>query len=88
MFPAPGPGNPAAPQQSMSCAHTSPTTWHPLAGWQMSTPVGPYGAQSRLQQEPPHAVTDPLSAVTTPPQTVPSTIEQLEAPEGGWPHVP
>ncbi len=87
-FPAPGPGNPADPQQSKSCAHTSPTTWHPLAGWQIRTPVGPYGAQRRLQHEPPHAGSGPVAAVTTPPQTVPSTIEQLAAPEGGWPHVP
>jgi hypothetical protein len=28
-------------QQSESFMHTSPTTWHPLAGWQTSTPVGP-----------------------------------------------
>jgi hypothetical protein len=35
------PGSPAAPQQSMSFVHRSPTTWHPLAGWQTRTPVGP-----------------------------------------------
>jgi hypothetical protein len=35
------PGNPAAPQQSVSCRHTSPTGWQPLAVWQTSTPVGP-----------------------------------------------
>jgi hypothetical protein len=40
-LPEPVPGIPAEPQQSESCAHTSPTTWQPLAGWQMSTPVGP-----------------------------------------------
>jgi hypothetical protein len=28
-------------QQSESWVQTSPTTWHPLAGWQTSTPVGP-----------------------------------------------
>jgi hypothetical protein len=48
------PGRPADPQQSLSCVHRSPTTWHPLAGWQMSTPVGPYGAHARLQHPPPH----------------------------------
>jgi hypothetical protein len=49
------PGSPAEPQQSPSFVHRSPTTWHPLAGWQTSTPVGPYGAHARLQQPPPHA---------------------------------
>jgi hypothetical protein len=34
-------GTPAEPQQSLSWVHRSPTTWHPLAGWQMSVPVGP-----------------------------------------------
>jgi hypothetical protein len=32
MFPDPGPGSPAEPQQSESFAQTSPTTWQPLAG--------------------------------------------------------
>jgi hypothetical protein len=50
-------------------------------------PVGPYGAQRRLQQDPPQAGA-PLPALKSPPQTVPSTIEQFEAPEGGWLHVP
>lgn len=59
------------PQQSESCWHRSPVTWHPLAGWQTSTPVGPKGAQSALQQLPPHAMAP--ASVTTPPQTVPST---------------
>jgi hypothetical protein len=40
-LPEPGPGSPADPQQSESPEQTSPTTWQPLAGWQMSTPVGP-----------------------------------------------
>jgi hypothetical protein len=52
-FPDP-PGSPAEPQQSPSLVHRSPSTWHPLAGWQMSTPVGPHGAHARLQQLPPH----------------------------------
>ena len=34
------PGSPAEPQQSLSLVQTSPTTWQPLAGWQISTPVG------------------------------------------------
>jgi hypothetical protein len=29
-----------------------------------------------------------LVDVYVPPQTVPSTMEQFDAPEGGWPHVP
>ncbi len=44
----------AEPQQSLSVRHGSPSTWQPVAGWQMSTPVGPQGAQRRLQQPPPH----------------------------------
>jgi hypothetical protein len=35
------PGRPAEPQQSLSWVHTSPTTWQPVAGWQMKTLVGP-----------------------------------------------
>ena len=60
------------PQQSASVRQRSPVTWHPLAGWQTRTPVGPNGAQSALQQLPPHAMTP--ASVTTPPQTVPSTM--------------
>jgi len=57
------PGKPADPQQSVSWLHTSPTGWQPLAGWQMSTPVGPYGAHSRLQHEPPQVGGAPPSAL-------------------------
>jgi hypothetical protein len=85
-LPDPGPGSPADPQQSESFEHESPTTWQPLAGWQMSTSVGPYGAHRRLQHDPPHVGIVPPSNV--PPQTVPSTMEQLAAPEGGWLQVP
>jgi hypothetical protein len=60
------PGSPVAPQQSVSAVHRSPTGWHPLAGWQMSTPVGPHGAHARLQQGPPQRG-NPLSMKTTPP---------------------
>lgn len=76
-----------SPQQSLSFEQMSPTTWQPLAGWQTSTPVGPNGAQRRLQQLPPHTEA-PLSGVTTPPQTVPSTIVQFALPVGGGAHVP
>jgi hypothetical protein len=76
----------AAPQQSESLLQTSPTTWQPLAGWQTRTPVGPYGAQSRLQHEPPQ--TEAPASVTTPPHTVPSTIEQLADVVGGAAQVP
>jgi hypothetical protein len=34
------PGRPFEPQQSLSLAQRSPTTWQPVAGWQMNTPVG------------------------------------------------
>ena len=88
------PGNPAEPQQSPSFVQRSPTTWHPLAGWQTSTPVGPQGAHARLQQGPPHAgnpaplIAMPPSAVE-PPQICPSTTPQLAGPLGGVaPQVP
>jgi hypothetical protein len=46
--------------------------------------VGPYGAQRRLQHGPPQ-----LGAVVpAAPHTVPSTIEQLDDPDAGCPHVP
>ena len=64
-FPEP-PGRPAEPQQSESCVQRSPTTWHPLAGWQTSTPVGPHGAHDRLQHGPPHEG-NPEPLRTTPP---------------------
>jgi hypothetical protein len=35
------PGRPAAPQQSVSRWHTSPTAWHALEAKQTSAPVGP-----------------------------------------------
>jgi hypothetical protein len=93
-FPEP-PGSPFEPQQSPSFVQRSPTTWHPLAGWQMSTPVGPNGAQARLQQGPPHAGR-PLSGLNTAPpsgpppaQSCPSTRPQLAGPPGDdAPHVP
>jgi hypothetical protein len=72
------PGKPEEPQQSVSCVHRSPTIWQPLAGWQTSAPVGPQGAQARLQQAPPQ-VGNPLSRYATPPsgptppQSCPST---------------
>lgn len=53
------PGSPAEPQQSPSLVQRSPTTWQPLAGWHTSTPVGPKGAQARLQQPPPHCGSPP-----------------------------
>jgi hypothetical protein len=52
-------GMPAEPQQSLSLVQRSPTGWHPLAGWQTSTPVGPQGAHERLQHAPPHRGTPP-----------------------------
>lgn len=88
------PGRPAEPQQSESAVQRSPTTWQPLAGWQTRTPVGPHGAQARLQHGPPHAgspaslgPTAPLGEV--PPQSCPSTTPQLAGPLGGFvAHVP
>jgi hypothetical protein len=75
----PSPGRPVfgAPQQSFVSRQRSPFTWQPVAGWQIITPVGPYGAQSRLQQ--------PLQS----PHRVPSTPSlQYVAPDGGAPQVP
>jgi hypothetical protein len=87
------PGSPVDPQQSLSLRQMSPTRWHPLAGWQMRTPVAPYGAQRRLQHAPPQAGT-PASSTETPPsapapaQSMPSTTPQLAGPDGGCPHTP
>jgi hypothetical protein len=81
------PGNPAEPQQSPSRVHRSPTTWQPLAGWHTSTPVGPHGAQARLQHGPPQAGspesirTMPPSGVE-PPQSCPSWSPQFAGPPG------
>jgi hypothetical protein len=86
-------GTPMPPQQSWSFVQRSPIVWQPVAGWQTSTPVGPHGAQLRLQHPPPHWGT-PLSKKTTPPspalppQRTPSGIWQLAEPLGGGPHVP
>ena len=44
---------PAAPQQSESSRQISPVGWQPLGGWQIRTPVGPYGRHARLQHSPP-----------------------------------
>ena len=76
-FPSPGRPLPAAPQQSLSLRHKSPSMWQPVAGWQIFTPVAPYGAQRRLQQ------------LLHSSQTVPSTPPlQNDGPAGGAPHVP
>jgi hypothetical protein len=81
------PGNPLEPQQSASTRQRSPTGWHPLAGWQTRTPVGPHGAQARLQQGPPQAGR-PLSRKVAPPsgpeppQSCPSSSPQLAGPPG------
>src|SRR5262249_5555834 len=66
----------------------SPTGRHPLAAWQMRTPVGPHGAQERLQHAPPHWGMPP--SVTTWPseQTMPSTRLHCAPPDGGWLHPP
>jgi hypothetical protein len=81
------PGSPAEPQQSPSWMQRSPTTWQPLTGWQMSTPVGPHGAHARLQQGPPQAGR-PASFRKMPPSAAeplhncPSTSPQLAGPPG------
>ena len=76
-LPSPGRPVPAAPQQSLDLRQRSPLTWHPLAGWQIFTPVVGCGAQRRLQQ--------PLQAS----QAVPSTPSlQYVAPDGGGAHLP
>ncbi len=80
-------GLPTEPQQSVSLVQRSPTTWQPLAGWHTSTPVGPKGAHSRLQQAPPQ-LGNPPSVATVPLQSVPSTAVQFAPPPDGWLHVP
>lgn len=81
------PGRPAEPQQSLSCVQRSPTTWQPLAGWQMRTPVGPYGAQSLLQQEPPQTGMVPMNTAPSS-QSMPSVRLQFAEPLGGDEQVP
>jgi hypothetical protein len=81
------PGRPAEPQQSLSFVQRSPTTWQPLAGWQMRTPVGPYGAQRRLQHAPPQAGIAPMKTAPSS-QSMPSVRLQFAEPEGGDEHVP
>jgi len=80
------PGRPVEPQQSPSLMQRSPTTWQPLAGWQTKTPVGPHGAQARLQQAPPQAGKPPsvlpVPLVPAPPQSWPSSSPQLAGPPG------
>jgi hypothetical protein len=83
------PGSPADPQQSVSVVHRSPTGWQPLAGWQTRMPLGPQGAQRRLQHAPPQAGSVPASPRVAPPmQIVPSGEPQLAVPAGGWLQVP
>lgn len=84
---------PCPPQQSLVFVQMSPTGLHPLAGWQMRTCVGPHGAQSRLQQAPPHAG-KPLSRNPASPafceleQTTPSRRLHCAPVGGGCAHVP
>ncbi len=76
-LPSPGKPVPGAPQQSLVLRQRSPSTLQPLAGWQIFTPVGPYGAHSLLQHL--------LQAS----QSVPSTPSlQNVGPDGGGPHFP
>jgi hypothetical protein len=87
------PGKPLEPQQSESLVQRSPTTWQPLAGWQTKTPVGPQGAQARLQQAPPHAGTPASLKIkppsVTPAQSIPSVSPQFAGPDGALTaHVP
>jgi hypothetical protein len=50
----------------------------------MLTPVGPYGAQRRLQHEPPHEGGGlPGMKIVPPSQSTPSGIEQFAEPVGG-----
>jgi hypothetical protein len=58
-LPEPAPVTPGPPQQSSSFWQRSPTTWQPLAGWQMRIPVGPKGAHAREQQPPPQLGSPP-----------------------------
>jgi hypothetical protein len=75
------PAIPFEPQQSPSLVQRSPTGWQPLAGWQTRIPVGPQGAQARLQQPPPHRGRPPSRNVA-PPHSMPSSIPQFAGPPG------
>ena len=84
-------GNP--PQQSVSLVQMSPTGLQPDAGWQMRTFVGPYGAQSRLQQSPPQAGTPLSMKPPSPPfcelaQSMPSIKLHCAPVLAGWPQRP
>ena len=74
--------NGSEPQQSLSVAQVSPSTWQPVAGWQMLTPVGPHGAHRRLQQLPPQP-----PSVAGESQSMPSAAEQFPV-NPNCPHVP
>ncbi len=76
--PSPSTPVPGPPQQSELVRQRSPSTRQPCAGWQMLTPVAPYGAQRRLQ----HCPQFP------PGQMEPSTPVQLTPPLEGWLHTP
>jgi hypothetical protein len=93
-LPWPAPAMFGPPQQSSSLLQRSPTTRHPLAGWQIMMPVGPNGAHAREQQPPPQAGSPP-SLRTTPPSVpvplhrTPSTMLQLADPRlGAGPQIP
>ena len=74
--------NGSDPQQSLSFKQVSPSAWQPVAGWQMSTPVGPHGAHKRLQQLPPHPPS-PAGEL----HSWPSAAEQFP-PNVSWAQVP
>src|SRR5688500_3554308 len=54
-------GRVVEPQQSPSSRQISPVGWQRLGGWQISTPLGPYGKQALLQHPPPHVGRSPPS---------------------------
>jgi hypothetical protein len=86
------PGIPAELQQSLSWRQISPTGWQPLGGWQMSTPVGPYGKHERLQQLPPQLGTPASLSVppsfAAPPHDSPATMHCDPPGAAGTEHVP
>jgi hypothetical protein len=67
------PGEPFAPQQSVSCWQSSPVGWQPVGGWHTRTPVAANGRHDLLQQLPPHGGSEP--PVVAPVQTVPAIVQ-------------
>jgi hypothetical protein len=86
------PSVPPKPQQSESLRQSSPVGRQPLGGWQIKTPLL-YGAQARLQQEPPQlgtpaSLNETPPSPPTPPHTSPATVHPVVPGALGVPQTP